>query len=222
MRTSSIATALLVLCGGTAYAQAPAPEAPVVDATVHNHDGFYLRIGTGFGSYNETITMEDADDSSTVTGMASVGELSFGGAVRPGFIVGGGFWTSSVMASDLQVRGPAPPDEVMVGGGNYTVVGPFIDWYFDPRGGLHLQGAIGLATVRGWNLTEADVYPDAASIGAGVMVGFGYEWWASAQWSLGILGRLTGVIAAQETEDDVLWFHAIGSSPSVLFTATYN
>jgi hypothetical protein len=189
---------------------------------VHEHDGFYLRLATGFGGYNETITAEDADESTTVSGMSNVSELAIGGALRPGVILGGGVWTSSVMSSDRHVRGMDPPDEVLGGSGNFTLVGPFVDWYFDARRGLHLQGAVGFATVRGWDLPEAQDNPDAVSVGGGLMVGFGYEWWVSNQWSVGVLGRLAAVVAAQEDESEMTWTHAIGTSPSVLFTATLN
>jgi hypothetical protein len=189
---------------------------------VHEHDGFYLRFGTGFGGYNETITAENADESSTVSGMSTVGELALGGAIRPGLILGGGVWTSSVMASDRNIRGMDPPDEVIGGSGNFTLIGPFIDWYFNPHRGLHLQGAVGFATVRGWDLPEAQDNPDAVSVGGGVMIGFGYEWWVSNQWAVGVLARIAGVGAVQEDETNMQWTHGIGASPSVLFTATLN
>jgi hypothetical protein len=201
-----------------------AEEPPAIQAETDGrvHDGFYLRLGTGFGGYNESIRLEDADEDTTVTGMSNVSEVAIGGAVAPGVILGGGAWTSSVMASDRHIDGMTPPDEVIGGSGNFTLVGPFIDWYFNPRRGLHLQGALGFATVRGWDLPEAQDNPDAVSFGGGIMVGFGYEWWVSDGWSLGVLGRLAGVVAAQEDEAEMTWTHAIGTSPSVLFTATLN
>lgn len=186
------------------------------------HDGFYLRLATGFGGYNETITAEDADESTTVSGMATVSELMVGGAVRPGLILGGGVWTSSVLASDRVVDGAMPPVEVWGGSGNFSLIGPFIDWYFDPGRGLHFQAAIGGATVRGWDLPEAQDNPDAVSVGGGVMLGFGYEWWVSNQWSFGVLARLAAVGAIQEDDQGMTWSHGIGATPSVLFTATLN
>ena len=54
------------------------------------------------------------------------------------------------------------------------------------------------------------------------MIGVGYEWWVSEQWSFGILGRVVGIVAAQEDDTGVRWVHGIGSSPSVLLTATFS
>jgi hypothetical protein len=210
--------AMMLACAAPALADEGTAEL----RGVHEHDGFYLRIATGFGGYSESITLEDSDDSTNVTGMASVGELALGGAIAPGIILGGGVWTSSVLASDRHVDGMEPPDEVIGGSSNFSLVGPFVDWYFDPHRGLHLQGALGFASVRGYGLPEAQDNPDAASFGGGFMVGFGYEWWASDQWSLGILARLAAVVAVQEDEENQMWTHGIGTSPSVLFTATLN
>lgn len=220
MRSSHLSIALLALAVATPALADDTDEA--ARTGVHYHDGFYLRIGTGFGGYSEAITAEDADESTQVAGMASASELALGGAVRPGLVVGGGFWTSSVLASERTVDGMAPPDDVIGGSGNFTLVGPFVDWYFDPGRGLHLQGAVGFATVRGYDFPEAEDNPDAVSAGGGLMIGFGYDWWVSEQWSFGILGRIAGVVAVQEDEAGMQWTHAIGTSPSLLFTATYN
>jgi hypothetical protein len=154
--------------------------------------------------------------------MASVGEIAIGGAVVPGFVLGGGVWTSSVLNSERTIEGRMPPSEVMGGSGSFSLVGPFIDWYFHAERGFHLQGAVGFATVRGYDFPEAEDNPDAVSAGGGAMIGFGYEWWVSEEWSFGILGRMIGIVAGQEDDAGVRWFHGIGSSPSVLLTATFN
>ncbi len=218
MRT--LPTVLFLLA--TTATPALAEEDEVPGPGDYTHDGFYLRLATGFGSYSESITREDADESTSVTGMASVSELMIGGALRPGLILGGGVWTSSVLASDRIVDGMTPPDEVIAGSGNFTLIGPFVDWYFNPARGLHFQAAIGGATVRGYDLVEARNEPDAVSVGGGVMLGFGYEWWVSHKWSFGVLGRLTAVGAVQEDDTEMTWTHGIATTPSVLFTATLN
>ena len=94
---------LILIAALAAPAAADEALGPTEREGVHTHDGFYLRIATGFGGYSESITAEDADRSTQVTGMASVSELTFGGAVRPGLILGGGFFTSSVLSSERTV-----------------------------------------------------------------------------------------------------------------------
>lgn len=224
----AFSTAALILGATlTARAQSPSPPPAAISATApaagaHVHDGFYLRLGTGFGAYNESIRQNAADDDTQVTGIASVGEIALGGALRPGVIVGGGIFSCGVLASDRAVRGPAPPSEVIDSQGTFTIVGPFVDYYFDARRGLHLQGAIGFASLRGLRVESGEFDKDAIALGGGVMVGFGYEWWVSNEWSLGILGRITSGFATGKDATGVRWNHAVGASPSVLFTGTYN
>src|SRR5688500_5253802 len=124
------------------------------------HNGFYFRLGTGFGSYNENVQRSGESKSSLVTGIASAGEIAVGGAISPGFILGGGVYSSSVLASDRSTptKGATmPPPEVIEGRGDFSLIGPFIDYYFDPTKGMHFQAAVGLATVRGLNVESVEV-----------------------------------------------------------------
>lgn len=194
---------------------APAPG-------THWHDGFYLRLGTGFGSYSEAIRQSGEDKQTTVSGIASAGEFALGGAVRPGLIVGGGIWGSTVLASSRTIRGNTPPGEVVDGRGDFQIVGPFFDYYPDPAGGLHMQGGFGIANVRGVSVDSVNFDKDSISVGAGLMFGIGYDWWVSKEWSIGILGRLAVGVTGQEDKAGVRWYHAVGGTPSVLFTGTYN
>jgi hypothetical protein len=241
MRKLLVTLVFAGLTGGTARAQGPAlappppamppppeapPPAPRLEPAppargVHLHDGFYLRLGIGFGSYDESLKQDGASEESHVTGLASVGEIAVGGTIAPGLILGGGVWSSSLLASDRTIRGPMPPAEVIDSKADCSLVGPFVDWYFDPGKGLHLQAAFGFATVRGYSL-DGETNTDEAAVGGGAMIGFGYEWWVSQQWSFGILGRLTGVLATGTDATGTRWLHGVGTSPSILFTATYN
>ncbi len=232
MKTTHLLSLGLVLVGSTALgaeaagqtaASAPAVVQVAPNPGAHLHDGFYLRLATGFGAYNESIRQSGADLESTVSGIASAGEFALGGAVRPGLIFGGGIWSSGVLASDRSLRGTPPPADVIDGRGEFTLVGPFFDHYFDPAGGLHVQGAIGLATIRGLGIDSGRFDRNTLSVGGGVMFGFGYDWWASQEWSLGILGRLAvGYTGQEDDASGTRWYHAVGGTPSVLFTATYN
>jgi hypothetical protein len=217
------------LLAGAAIAQtetaAPASAPPTVAAApvkpgAHLHDGFYLRLGTGFGSYGETVRRAGQDQSTTVTGVATVGEWLVGGAVRPGLIVGGGVFTSNVLASDRTVSGATPPDEIAGGQGTFSLVGPFFDYYFNPTKGAHIEAAIGFATVTGTAVTSSS--KDTVALGGGAVIGAGYEWWLSDNWSVGVLGRMAVGWVTGRDNADVRWYRSVGASPSVLFTATFN
>jgi hypothetical protein len=215
---SALTPAAFAQNGGAPLNIVTVSEAP----GVHLHDGFYLRLGMGFGSYSEAIRQEDADKQTTVSGIASVSEFALGGAVRPGLVFGGGVWTSTILASARTIRGNPPPGEVIDGRGDFQLVGPFFDYYPDPRGGLHMQGAIGIANVRGLSVDSVNFDKDSISVGGGVMFGVGYDWWVSNEWSVGVLGRLAVGVTGQEDKAGVRWYHAVGGTPSVLFTGTYN
>jgi hypothetical protein len=188
----------------------------------HRHDGFYLRLATGFGPYNESIGLPHEMAHTSVSGIASTGEFAVGGSLRPGFIVGGAIWSTTVLASDTRTDPGAIVPPSTQESGSFSVIGPWFDYYFDPRGGLHLPASVGLAVVRGIDAQGASLHRDDVAFGAGILAGIGYEWWVSDEWSVGITGRLTGIVATSKESDGNRWMHLIGSSPSVLFTVTYN
>jgi hypothetical protein len=205
-----------------ASAGADAPPEARLRSLPHRHDGFYLRLSTGFGPYNESISERGEDPHTTVSGVATVGDLAIGGSPRPGLVLGGAVWSSSVLVAEARTDAGAlvPPSAGQRS--SYSVIGPWMDYYFNPSGGLHMPASLGFAVVRGLDAEGARFNRDQVALGAGLMIGLGYEWWVSDEWSLGILARLTGIVATSKDDDGRRWIHAIGSAPSVLFTATYN
>jgi hypothetical protein len=198
------------------------PQETTLRSLPHRHDGFYLRLATGFGPYNESIARPGETAHTTVSGMASTGDFAIGGSPRPGLILGGAIWTTSVLASDTRTDSgyPVPPSTSQ--SGSYSVLGPWMDYYFNPHGGLHMPAGIGFAVVRGIDPQGARVHSDDVAYGAGILAGLGYDWWVGDEWSVGITGRLTGIVGTSVDADGHRWVHLIGSSPSVLFAVTYN
>ena len=199
-----------------------APAEPTVRSLPHRHDGFYLRLSTGFGPYNESIARPGQDPHTSVSGIATTGDFAIGGSPRPGLVLGGALWSASVLVADARTDAGeiAPPSAGERS--SYSVIGPWMDYYFNPRGGLHMPMSLGFAVVRGVDAGGGRFNRENTALGAGCLVGIGYEWWVSDEWSIGILGRLTGIVATSKDDDGRRWVHAVGSAPSVLFTATYN
>jgi hypothetical protein len=170
----------------------PAP----IDPKARLHDGFFLRLGIGFGqaALNRTV----ARSRSSETALSNAVELLVGGTPWTGVVVGGG-------------------DFILDRTGN-TVGGffGFVQYYPDPRGGLHAFGNAGVLIVDRM----------AGPFGS---IGGGYDAWVGSQWSLGVDARLgagTGS-GTSEYEDDT------GSSTesagtffaqfaTVAFTVTYH
>lgn len=205
-----------------------AGQAAAADRT---HDGFYLRLGGGFGFVSDRFESEAlplaGDIDGTITGSAVTGELALGGAVTPGWILGVGIYTHTVpnpTADDVSV-GTVSTEEVEFDEGSFTLVGPFVDHYFDPRKGFHLQGSLGFGLFA-LGEGELDDEPigeggEQTATGFALMVGLGYEWWVSGGWGLGLLGRFAAGWTEGEDDNDVEWSHSV-IAPALLFTATMN
>jgi hypothetical protein len=195
------------------------------------HDGFYLRFATGFGAYDErlrsaTSSVYAGHVVGRNRGLMSLGELAFGGTIASGWVVGGGIYSSDLLASTFRSgNGSAgvPPTELDPGLRNMSLIAPFVDYYADPRSGFHLQAALGLATltprVLGDSATEQSTY---LALGGGLMLGAGYEWWVDDEWSLGVLSRTTLAVLTGKDDADVRWMHVAVTSPGLLVTLTYH
>jgi hypothetical protein len=71
------------------------------------HDGFYFRIASGFSVLDERLDSDDVGGRSVEArnrGIASLGDLAFGGTVAPGWVVGGGIYSLDLVASTLRIN----------------------------------------------------------------------------------------------------------------------
>jgi hypothetical protein len=203
------------------------------DKTIHAHDGFYLRLGLGLGGFTDNMSAHDEaangeTDTGTITGIASASEVMIGGTLSPHWIIGGGIWTSTTFVSDyVNTNNDGIPTDLRKPD-NFTLVGPFLDWYFserldlEPPGGFHAQAGLGFAVLNGFKLEQVRHDDRRVAIGAGIMLGAGYEWWVSEQWGLGVLARLTAAGMIEEDDRDDMWSHGTATFPAFLFTGTYN
>jgi hypothetical protein len=217
---------------------APPPEAAPPDAGsgAFAHDGFYLRLGIGFtyasdSLESETVTVcfssgcADGKIEGTISGLGAATEIALGGTVAPGLVIGGGIYNHVIpgaVSDDLSFGGVSIDEDVEFETTLFTLYGPFVDYYFDPLSGFHLQGSIGLAmlaTGKGEFESSGTAVEEQTATGVGIMVGVGHEWWVGEQWSVGILGRVTYGSLTGKDDDDVEWSHSV-LAPAVLFTAT--
>jgi hypothetical protein len=235
------ALALVTALSGSAQAASPhGSRQPQADQSTQRerqargdftHDGFYLRFALGFGAFSDALSSRDENASGetsqgVVSGVSSVGEITVGGSLTPHFILGGGVWTSTVLASGFTATdGDVPSD--LHEPDNFTIVGPFVNWYFasrsfEPSGGFHLQGGLGLAVLNGFRPEQVRHDERRVAVGPGFVAGFGYEWWIHEQWGMGVLARLTAAGLIEKDERDDYWYHGVATFPAFLFSATYN
>jgi hypothetical protein len=186
-----------------------------------------MRFAMGLGAYSESFQSRDTpryggESGGDASGFATVGEFAIGGTAAPGLVLGGGIYTASMVTGSFSPdEGVTVPDELDPERRDFQVVGPFIDWYPNPSKGLHLQAAIGFASIQsGWGSERSE--PEYAAYGGGVMLGVGYEWFVADEWSLGVMGRITGAVVTGEDDNGVRFYHAVGTSPSLLLAVTYH
>lgn len=210
MRTTwSIALVVLSL-SGTAGAHG---------ATVHEvyiHDGFYARLGAGPGYVLGKSEPDQGTGTQDIGGFALSTELAFGGTISPGLVIGGGSY--SMVVPGPTYSSDAGPD-VDVGTHHVSGFGPFVDYYVDPRRGLHFQAALLLSGVY---IQKKDQQESASGFGFGAMAGAGYELWVGHEWSIGPLLRVTLYNNAIEGSDSGGKATLRLFVPSLLFGATYH
>jgi hypothetical protein len=205
------------------------PIGPPPDRGARVHDGFYFRVAAGFSVYDERLMSDDSAPGGKVEarnrGISSVSDLAIGGTVAPGWVVGGGIYSLDVVASTLRVdRASATvPDELDPGLRGLSVIGPFVDWYPNVRGGFHAQGALGLATLTARVFAHpATEKSDYIAVGGALLLGTGYEWWVADEWSIGVLAQLGVRVLRGEDDDDVGWTHVVTNSPTLCVSLTYH
>ena len=194
------------------------------------HDGFYFRAATGFGVYDERVDSAESSAGGKVEarnrGIAALSDLAIGGTVAPGWVLGGRIFSLDLVASTFRTSGSsvgAVPDELDPGLRSLAVIGPFVDWYPNVRGGLHVQGGIGLATLTprlfGHPATQRSEY---LALGGALLLGTGYDWWVSDEWSIGFMGQLGLRFLRGEDDSGRRWTHFVTNSPSLCLVLTYH
>jgi hypothetical protein len=159
---------------------------------------FYLRLGAGAGvfigpenSYFSFCTGSvcgAAVSSAFVIALSIPGELALGSRVTPTLTLGGGIYADGVVLLRSY------PYARLV-----SVVGPFLDYYFHPGSGPHVQAMVGLGSTISEEFTA---YP-------GLGGGLGYDWIATPAWNIGILVRSLVLVGQTPT-----------FTPGLLLTAT--
>ena len=212
------AMALLLSLAGQARADAP-----------RTRDGLFLRLGLGLSAVSMTRDGNVSAGNSApyytgesrISAGGGVTELTIGGMLRPGLMLGGMILNhQSGENPTLRADGG---DVRLIGPLRFALIGVALEYFPDPHGGFHFGGSLALAGA--W----AEVPPPRwtqylGGAGGAISVGAGYLWWVSDGWSLGILARLTGARVHGETtqigvtgaEDDTV------SAFSLAFSAVYN
>ncbi|MFO0566656.1 MAG: outer membrane beta-barrel protein [Polyangiaceae bacterium] len=196
-----------------AWQPAAAPKPAMGGA--YTHDGFYLRLGIGVGSASFTVKEPSTDVD--VTGIGPSLEIALGGTVAPGLVLGGGIYGTSLASPEYKAQGVTSTG----GAATVSMIGPFLDYYFNPTGGFHLQAAAGYTALNALK-ADSDPYPseDSSGGGFGLVAGAGYEAFVGEEWSVGGLARIQYMSGSVEGADSGNERDVSGTVVSLLFTAT--
>jgi hypothetical protein len=187
-----------------------------------------MGIGAGL-MFSNFASDASADYGGDVKGSFTTGtlglELAIGGTPAPGLVIGGGLYLAGGTPgkNDITVRGQ--PTSVPQQTTALALLGPFVDYYIDPKAGWHLQGALGLASIAIQKRNPDEPDPRVAARkqgGFGFMIGGGYDFWVSPQWSFGGLLRVMyGATETNSSDSDHFKYEAF-TLPELLFTVTYH
>jgi hypothetical protein len=189
------------------------------------HDGFYFRFSTGIGGYIETITPVGYAVAARGSGIGGTIELGAGTTVADGWALGIAAYLQRPLASDVELsdnRSEPLPTPLVPSFRDSMLLGPFVDWYPNPREGIHFQGAVGYVLLSRSLYTPGDFSSRSyQASGVGVLFGLGQEWWTNAQNSIGVTTQFSLSTAWGEVRNEGRWQHWVLGTPTFVFTWTH-
>ncbi|HEU5056611.1 MAG TPA: hypothetical protein VFU21_08790 [Kofleriaceae bacterium] len=182
---------------------------------VHEHEGFFLRLGFGVGYLG--MKTEFMDDDLEIKGPAGHLQVALGGNLSPNLILFGQLFVNAI--DDPTVEFGGAEEEVDDMTASLGAVGIGLAYYLPAN--VYFSGTLAVSQLR---LEDQNDGNDAESEpGPAFLAQIGKEWWASDNWGLGIAGQF--ILSSNEDEEDaegpidVTWT-TLGFG--VLFSATYD
>lgn len=181
---------------------------------VRNHDGFYMRLALGAGKTYASLSANG--ESASMRGGSVPLDFAFGWSAGPvilGLSLGFDFVSSPRISTSEDIETDGFDYE-------YTNFGGFLDYFPNPRKGLHFGASLAMVFARAIppssnshsSNTDNDVPP-----GVALSLSVGYDIWISNEWSLG--ATLRGMFI--HCQDDFKVTHS-ALIPSVLLSFLYN
>jgi hypothetical protein len=181
----------------------------------HTHDGFFMRLNVGAGYLRASETYGGLTDR--YAGMGVTFCAAFGGALTPNLVIYGEMLGTSVpdpewSVSDGSGRTLGGVDMTMAG------IGPGIAYYVLPIN-LYLSGTLTFDQIS-FSASSSDYSYSDTSVGIGLSLMVGKEWWISRDWGLGLAGQMH--IASMGDNPGGYSTRMSAAVFSVLLSATYN
>jgi len=177
------------LAPASVIAAAPLPAGPASSDRLSDkrlHDGFFVQLALGPVYLQESWSPTGGGAGATFGGWGTSLETSIGKGVRPGLIIGGRWQLVAVVDANESYEGTTyvAHDTARF----LNVIAAFVDYYPNPRRGLHFGGTAG--AVAASNL-DAEYGAHATSWGVAISAHLGYEVFFTSRWSVGVLAQLS-------------------------------
>jgi hypothetical protein len=167
-------------------------QPPPVERTHHVHEGFYLRVNLGVGALGNSYDLGQVSAESHGGTLAL--DVLVGGTPAKGLAIGGALLNEAGVSHGVEQDGRSLSDTNV----RFSLLGAFVDGFFDPKGGFHLGGAVGLAALGVGDLkTEGEA---ETLTGVGGAAWAGYDAWVADEWAVGGLIRAGGGITQKKND----------------------
>lgn len=167
-------------------------QAPPVQRSYHVHDGFYLRVNLGVGALGNDYDLGPGSAESHGGSLAL--DVLVGGTPSKGLALGGALLNEAGVSHSVEVRGRSLGDANV----RFSLLGPFVDGFFDPKGGFHLGAAVGFAALAVEDLSGEDETDTLTGFGGAAWAG--YDAWVADEWAIGGLVRAGGAITKKSDD----------------------
>lgn len=189
-----------------------------VDPGAWLHDGFFARSEAGISWLEATVSNSgQLHRRSHISAIGQSSSADIGATPAKGLVLGISVWTAILDPTFVEDGKTVVPDDDSV---KLTLLrlGPFVDWYPNPRRGYHFFGGGGVAVQIERDTKGKPIYP--IPLGFSLSTGTGYEWFISRQLSVGFVGRfafgwLTRMLS--DTPERMLFV-----TPELALTVTYH
>jgi hypothetical protein len=158
-----------------------------VDSGAWLHDGFFARSEVGISWLEATVSNSgQLHRRSRISAIGESSSVDIGATPARGLVLGISVWTAILDPTFVEDGKTVIPDDDSV---KLTLLrlGPFVDWYPNPKRGYHVLGGAGFSVQIERDTKGKPIYP--IPLGFSLSTGTGYEWFVSSELSVGFLGR---------------------------------
>lgn len=188
---------------------------PAAGGDARAHDGFFLRLATGFGGASAELS--DPTGKVKLSGTGADVNIAVGGIVSPNLAIHGTLWgwALSDPDADITIVGVGSGSGTLNGELTMSAIGVGATYYFMPTN-VYMTGSLGTGSLSGTKDMDGN-----SKAGFAVDLGLGKEWWVGESWGLGVAG---GFNYFRAKDKDIIGVNEDWKGPgySIRFSATFN